>query len=105
MPYLEGAPVTVCLGTRWQDPRYVGAMLSDDPLIAAYQKELVRLGFDVDDVPGLVLPRSIELAELIAMLRAIPDGAGESIEIADTAEEEFERQRADIRKKDGIGYA
>jgi len=31
--------------------------------------------------------------------------AGESVEIADTAEEDFERQRADIRSKYGIGYA
>jgi hypothetical protein len=47
-----------------------------EPSFEDIDRELRRIGFDDDEMPGLVLPHSVSLADFLELLRAIPTDAG-----------------------------
>ena len=50
--------------------------MTEEPSLTAIDRELVRIGFDEDELPALVLPTGVSLGDLLTMLQALPTGAG-----------------------------
>ena len=77
-----------------------------EPEVEEYMSPTRQISTWILAVMSLVSPAlDAKVRAYIPIARRERLDAGESVEIADTAEEDFERQRADIRSKYGIGYA
>jgi hypothetical protein len=50
--------------------------VAQDPSLRAIDGELLRIGFERDDLPSLVLPSAISIGAFLVRLRDIPTGAG-----------------------------